>query len=911
GAALPVTSAWDGYQPGTYIQTMNGGGVYWTKNRLLTFILPNGVEVPTTTYPSGYRKGVIGWAWYYEGVSLGDPTNGEIFYSYGGALYRTTVNSFTPLAELEFWFASPFSVRNSQIGSSLHNPPIYSVGLDMYLVIVDGRGDYYRRSFAYGLKRDGSVVWSKELIASPTNLQMPGFNRSRPVPFVVGNRFQYFGNGRLATIDIGTGDVTIDPIPGNTPSLSGPQFYLDQMGAILYWGRSPEDGRNYWFIAYMDHVKQSEIMLSGIIMDQAGKTGIEPWRFDFSQLDDKPVAGYLIESPQSARKTIEDLAQVFMFDITESDDILKVVSRGQASSTFIRERDLAVIGEADVYSEQRIQEIELPRTTNFTFVDPKNDYQNGTAHFRRPTSPFSGMQSRETLDVNIPIALSPDEASQTAERITYAAWQERVSTRIKLPFKHVRLDPTDVITVQMDDGLTFEGRIVQTDLGADYSTEIEMIAQGPALYTRVEDPDDFISGVPAFDPDSGWLIDPFTRALVDPGDGSLVHPYTGAPVETPFDPTVDYPPYDPSGLHNPYDTTSTGTRPRGPVKLQKPVFPAVLPWAGDLPFTDDDDRDDAPGPYPLYWGAKAEDPNLLAGSIQFKRPGADWRTAKSTESPLIHGTVINDVAAPPRGTFATDDKSVLTVIPQYDFEGAFEYEWESVDDSEWPSERNMILIDREIILFKEVEDNGDGTLSLSTLIRGYRGTDVWAGAHDQGAEFVLMNTPGVKLATLGSNDLRNTVTYRVLGGAFRITPPVEGSLDYRANAFRPYAVNHIRRADAGGDSTVSWERRTRFNGEWRDGTDAVPLNEEQEQYRVFIFDAAQDPEGFDPYNGTALRMVETTAPAFTYTGAMKSADGLAADDPFHIVIYQMSADVDFGLPAGAHLRKIEQNYWVS
>jgi hypothetical protein len=43
--------------------------------------------------------------------------------------------------------------------------------------------------------------------------------------------------------------------------------------------------------------------------------------------------------------------------------------------------------------------------------------------------------------------------------------------------------------------------------------------------------------------------------------------------------------------------------------------------------------------------------------------------------------------------------------------------------------------------------------------------------------------------------------------------------------------------NGGGDLTITWVRRTRYSGEWRDLIDA-PLNEASEAYQVDVLDGA-------------------------------------------------------------------------
>ena len=95
-----------------------------------------------------------------------------------------------------------------------------------------------------------------------------------------------------------------------------------------------------------------------------------------------------------------------------------------------------------------------------------------------------------------------------------------------------------------------------------------------------------------------------------------------------------------------------------------------------------------------------------------------------------------------------------------------------------------------------------------------------------------------------------------------------------SNGLRPYSPVHLRALRAGSERHVRWIRRSRIDADSWDGTD-VPLGEASEQYIVRIVDA-----------GAIRREEILTAPAFTYTDAMRAADG--TQDTYFIEVAQVS-----------------------
>jgi len=107
---------------------------------------------------------------------------------------------------------------------------------------------------------------------------------------------------------------------------------------------------------------------------------------------------------------------------------------------------------------------------------------------------------------------------------------------------------------------------------------------------------------------------------------------------------------------------------------------------------------------------------------------------------------------------------------------------------------------------------------------------------------------------------------------------------YSAKSLKPYAPVHIAGSRNGSsDLTISWKRRTRLNGDWRDGVD-IPLSEESERYEVDIMQGA-----------TVKRTITgLTSPSTIYTAAQQVTDFGATQSSVLVNIYQLSASVGRG-----------------
>jgi hypothetical protein len=197
----------------------------------------------------------------------------------------------------------------------------------------------------------------------------------------------------------------------------------------------------------------------------------------------------------------------------------------------------------------------------------------------------------------------------------------------------------------------------------------------------------------------------------------------------------------------------------------------------------------------------------------------------------------------------------------------------------------------EIIQFQDVVLQ-NGVYTLTNLLRGRRGTEVFTGGHAAGDLFVLLD--GVSRRGLPLSRIGATLHHRLVGrgGELRDAPTNVATLVGRD--LLPYAVAHLTLAGevgGGADIAVTWVRRTRVGGALLDGTGDVPLAEDEELYELVVYDGAD----------TLLRTVTgLSSPAFTYTAAMQAED-FPSGGPGRIAVWQISAQVGRGFEASADL----------
>jgi hypothetical protein len=194
------------------------------------------------------------------------------------------------------------------------------------------------------------------------------------------------------------------------------------------------------------------------------------------------------------------------------------------------------------------------------------------------------------------------------------------------------------------------------------------------------------------------------------------------------------------------------------------------------------------------------------------------------------------------------------------------------------AQMNLAYVGGELIQFETVVSEGADTYLLTGLHRGCFGTEGRSFKHRAGEEFVLLgNAAGVLdeygvipfTVAWGESPFKSYQVFMNTNNPFQPNPITFNA----ASNLRPWAVAAFKGNYVVNDLVMSWQRRTRFDGQWPDDGDfeTVPLNELTETYDLFLF-TNQVAFNFSD-SATYLRKVTVTSPTYTYTAAEQTADG--------------------------------------
>lgn len=226
-----------------------------------------------------------------------------------------------------------------------------------------------------------------------------------------------------------------------------------------------------------------KLSVAAVVSDICERTNIlSIGDIDVSELEDSELVGYTIDRETTARDVLKQLATAFLFDGYESDYKLKFRSRGNDSIVTIPESWIARDSENIVVRETITQELELPMRVTVNYYDTTRDHQQGSQTMKRNAAPYPSMWTRKEDIVELPISWTPDDAKQCADKLLKMSWANRYGYNFTLPWKYMKYDPTDVVTINLEDGTVLEARLSDVTIGADFQIQASGASEKAAAY---------------------------------------------------------------------------------------------------------------------------------------------------------------------------------------------------------------------------------------------------------------------------------------------------------------------------------------------------------------------------------------------------------------------------------------------
>jgi Putative phage tail protein len=309
----------------------------------------------------------------------------------------------------------------------------------------------------------------------------------------------------------------------------------------------------------------------------------------------------------------------------------------------------------------------------------------------------------------------------------------------------------------------------------------------------------------------------------------------------------------------------------------------------DLPYLADTDATSDQTQTGIYWAVASTDPTATGwgGGIFEQCPvgSSAYSTIGSSTVQPSYGTVVSGALGMPRAFETWDLENSIDIVMA---QGTLTAD----TDLNVFNGANTLLIGSEVIQFTDCTSAMAGsppvlTYTVSRLLRGRRNTDPFAIYHEANESAIVlgsgMNHNMFPLSFIAASDTYKGVT--VGADASLVTPQ---SLTSQGNDSKCASPVHLTGSrDGSNDLQIGWIRRTRFGGDWLEGTDYVPLNEQTEAYEIDIlysdfFTRINTLAWAGTYDSNGL-------PYVVYTAAQQTADGLTPGAPVNVCIYQVSA----------------------
>lgn len=202
----------------------------------------------------------------------------------------------------------------------------------------------------------------------------------------------------------------------------------------------------------------------------------------------------------------------------------------------------------------------------------------------------------------------------------------------------------------------------------------------------------------------------------------------------------------------------------------------------------------------------------------------------------------------------------------------------------------------EIIGAMTCTPGGGNAYVLSNLLRGRFGTEWAMGLHVIGDTVVLLDDADLQWLALSSSAISQAMLYRAITFGSDISTDSDRSFTYAAVNLLPLSPIALtgNRNPSSNDWTLTWIRRTRSGGEWRDGMD-VDLGETSERYEIDIYASGA--------YASVKRTIATTSPVAAYSSADQVTDFGSNQATIYLKIYQLSDSIGRGYPLTASLTR--------
>ena len=632
---------------------------------------------------------------------------------------------------------------------------------------------------------------------------------------------------------------------------------------------------------------------------------LAPERFSVDDVTPAPLWGYNVIGTQPTKTALQPLLSMYGIEAQDRGGVLAFFTADRADLHQLAVGELGARA-ADTqervatFAHRRLQDVIMPKRVTLDYIDPRRDHQKGSssAGIRNP-SKNGADETRDHVVMNLqPIVSYPWEADVRAEQVMQEVRAARDQGTLTLMPSRMDVLEGDRVTFT---ALNERQEVVTPDGSGSISHQSAMRPMAPGTVAlevmfetsgsaRLVDKGSSLIGFPATVSTTTNTVNVATGAItLDASEkilwARLTYRYDHSwrmrvqrvarqrnrllklelvGVNERF--RILGSPYSSSEPPPPILTT--------PAQIAVHVLDIAAPHRAQL---------QSPG---IFFGACALPGARWAGcNVQISLDGgANYTTILTISEQTTQGVATTALAA---GTVNVQDWA-NSVTVRLQCGTLTSTTWEMLSTGV-----NWALVGNEILGFQTATLNGDGTYTLTGLVRGIRNTEDQTGTHAIGERFVLLTGIGFYGGFHQFADWTwrgRAVKFRFLAaGALTESGTVVDHTILTANV-RPFSPVALGSTAEGTDHVFRWERRTRDIVPLVGPGSMGPLLEPYERYRLEI-----------RRNGAFLKNYFIGGPStgspfvqrlFRYTSAMRTADGFAGGDTLVARAYQVGQGGD-------------------
>jgi Putative phage tail protein len=217
----------------------------------------------------------------------------------------------------------------------------------------------------------------------------------------------------------------------------------------------------YALIAMVPSFVVGQTALSTVVADICDMAGLATSQYDVSQLTDT-IWGYAITNHSAPRDNLSVLQQMYFFDVSDTDGLLKFVPRGNEPVATLQWSDLGAATSGNdsaalnPLTQMIAQEVELPRSIVLTYEGLQIDYQAASQRAFRAVT-LSNLDATTT----VALVLGDSEALERVQALLWSTWVGRKQFTFQTNLAFLAFEPTDVVTLTGQNGELYVVRLTK------------------------------------------------------------------------------------------------------------------------------------------------------------------------------------------------------------------------------------------------------------------------------------------------------------------------------------------------------------------------------------------------------------------------------------------------------------------